>query len=130
MKDLPKNYQIDDEELEARIIMAKEWNQFEVPKEIDERITELIYWKEEEEHEVLLTLMDEFEAQECYIRKAYGLVPLISIKGKKKKLRGHFIKAHFARKAVCQEDFGILDKGHLFINNFINPCPLNFSKES
>jgi hypothetical protein len=68
MKDLKIETEIS-EELEAKMIMAEEWNQFQVPKEIDDRITELSYWNEEKEHAVLLKIMDEFGAQECYVRK-------------------------------------------------------------
>jgi uncharacterized protein YjcR len=67
-----KNLQIEiepDEELDARKIMAAEWNQFQVPKEIDELITKLMYWEEKQEDKVVLVIMEEFFAQECFARK-------------------------------------------------------------
>jgi hypothetical protein len=70
MKDLKIETEIN-EELEARIIMAEEWNQFQVPQEIDDRITELFYWDEEKEHPVILKIIDEFDALECYAKKCF-----------------------------------------------------------
>lgn len=96
---------IEDEELEARWIMAEEWNQFEVPKEIDERITELIYWNEEKEHKVLLKLMDEFEAQECYIRKCIWFSTSNFHYRKQEEVRGAFYQSAFCKESCVPRRF-------------------------
>ncbi|MEN2282406.1 hypothetical protein AAGF08_09735 [Algoriphagus sp. SE2] len=104
MKDLYYNT-INDEELKARQIMAKEWNQFQVPQEIDERITELIYWNEEDEHEVLLKLMDEFEAIECYIQKCLWFSSTNYYKRKEEEAKGAFYQSAFCKDACVPKRF-------------------------
>jgi hypothetical protein len=69
MIDLSNNT-INDDELEARIMMAEEWNGFKVPTEIDEFITQL-YWEDKHEHATVLAIIHEFDAMECYARKCY-----------------------------------------------------------
>ncbi|SDD13458.1 hypothetical protein SAMN04488104_101612 [Algoriphagus faecimaris] len=105
MKDLLNKPEIEDEELEARWIMAEEWNQFEVPQEIDERITELIYWNEEKEHKVLLKLMDEFEAQECYIRKCIWFSTSNYHYRKQEEARGAFYQSAYCKESCIPRRF-------------------------
>ena len=69
MKNLLNKPEIDDE-LEARMLMAEEWNSFQVPTEIDEFITQL-YWEDKNEHYTVLAIIHEFDALECYARKCY-----------------------------------------------------------
>lgn len=69
MRDSRKKPEID-EELEARIIMAKEWNQFRPPSEIDALITDM-YWENKSEHDIVLAIIYEFDTVECYARKCY-----------------------------------------------------------
>lgn len=104
MKDLMKEGKIN-ELLEAKILMAEEWNQFEVPGEIDDRITDLIYWKEEEEHEVLLKLMDEFEAQECYIRKCLWFSSVNYYKRKEEERKGAFYQSAYCKESCVPRKF-------------------------
>lgn len=96
---------INDEEREARIIMAEEWNQFQVPIEIDERITELIYWNEEDEHEVLLKLIDEFDAIECYIRKCLWFSSVNYYKRKEEEAKGAFYQSAFCKESCVPRKF-------------------------
>lgn len=91
---------LSDEELEARILMAEEWNQFEVPMEIDDRITDLIYWKEEEEHEVLLKLMDEFEAQKCFWFSSVNYY-----KRKEEEKKGAFYQSAYCKESCVPRKF-------------------------
>jgi len=69
MKDLLKKSKVD-EQLEARIIMAEEWNQFQPPVEIDALITEM-YWENKDEHDIILAIIHEFDSLECFARKCY-----------------------------------------------------------
>jgi hypothetical protein len=58
----------EEEAHEAKMMMVEEWNSFVPPSSIDQRITEMDR-EGVEDHEMLLLLMDEFEAQQCYIKK-------------------------------------------------------------
>lgn len=58
----------EEEELEAKLMMVGEWNSFVPPSSIDQRISELDR-EGVEDHKMLLQLMDEFDAQHCYIKK-------------------------------------------------------------
>lgn len=104
MKDLLKKPEID-EELDAKVIMAKEWNQFEVPKEIDDRITELYYWNEEKEHAVLLKIMDEFEAQECYVRKCIWFSTANFHNRRQEEARGAFYQSALCKNSCVPKMF-------------------------
>lgn len=99
MNTLLKKVKID-EELEARMIMAEEWNQFQVPLEIDGRITELFYWNEEKEHDVILKIMDEFDALECYVRKCFWFSTVNYYKRKEEEKAGAFYNSG-ACKSNC-----------------------------
>lgn len=104
MKDLLKKPEID-EELDARILMAEEWNQFQVPKEIDDRITELSYWNEEKEHAVILKIMDEFEAQECYVRKCLWFSTSNFHRRKQEETRGAFYQSGLCKESCIPRRF-------------------------
>lgn len=105
MKDLLEKSKLEDNELEARMIMAKEWNQFDVPQEIDDRITDLIYWQEVEEHKALLTLMDEFEAQECFIRKCIWFSTSNFHYRKQEEAKGAFYQSAFCKESCVPRRF-------------------------
>ena len=60
----------EEEKLEAMKIMAKEWNSFRPPLEIDERITALV-WEHHTDNAIIKKLVEEFEALECYARKCF-----------------------------------------------------------
>lgn len=65
------NSQLDlNEEHEARIIMAEEWNLFQLPAKIDTLITEM-YWEIKDEHDIILAIIHEFDSLECFARKCY-----------------------------------------------------------
>ena len=105
MKDLLVKPKIEDSELEAKITMAEEWNQFEVPQVNDERITELIYWNEEKEHKALLILIDEFEAEECYIRKCIWFSTSNYHYRKQEEAKGAFYQSGFCKESCVPRRF-------------------------
>ncbi len=61
---------INDDELEARIIMAEEWNSFQVPEPIHSRIREL-FWEHKEEEDTIKIIKAEFDLKDCYASKCY-----------------------------------------------------------
>lgn len=58
------------EEKEATLQVYQEWQTFQVPKIIDDRIMEL-YFDARGEYELISQLMREFEAKQCYIEKCF-----------------------------------------------------------
>ena len=99
-----------DEQLEARKIMAHEWNQFQVPKEIDELITKKIYWEEQEEHKVVLVIMEEFFAQECYARKCIWFSTAKYHYRKQEEDRGAFYQSGYCTASCVPRLFRIEDE--------------------
>jgi hypothetical protein len=98
-KNLIKEIEPDDE-LEARIIVAAEWNQFQVPHQIDELITKLMYWEEQEEHKVVLVIMEDFFALECYARKCIWFSTSNFHYRKQEEDKGAFYQSSFC-KLTC-----------------------------
>jgi len=50
--------------------MRSEWNSFQVPDQVHDRIREL-FWEHWEREETVRILMEEFGMKECYARKCY-----------------------------------------------------------
>jgi hypothetical protein len=89
MRDLNNEREMD-EELEARLIIAKEWNQFRPPSEIDDLITEM-YWENKSDHDIILSIIHKFDTLECYARKCLWFSSTnIYIREKEEKLGAYY----------------------------------------
>jgi hypothetical protein len=79
----------EEEKLEARKIMAAEWNSFRPPVEIDQRITELV-WEHFSEVKIIKKLSEEFEAKSCYIQKCFWFSEANTLTRREEEARGAF----------------------------------------
>ncbi|MHA7130078.1 hypothetical protein [Algoriphagus namhaensis] len=94
----------EEEKLEALKIIAAEWNQFRVPEEIDARITDL-YWEEKKEKEIVLAIIYEFDAQECYARKCYWFSSANEILRKEEEQRGAYYNSGMCKPSCVPRRF-------------------------
>lgn len=93
------------EEMEAKMIMAEEWNRFQIPQEIDDLITDLFYWKDQDEHLVVLAIMEEFDAIECYARKCLWFSTANFHLRKQEEARGAFYQSAFCKDSCVPKRF-------------------------
>ncbi len=98
-----------DEELEARILMAEEWNQFQVPMEIDELITEM-YWEDKSEHETVLAIIYSFDALECYARKSFWFSSANFYVRQKEESLGAFYNGGVCKPSCLPKRFRIFEQ--------------------
>lgn len=59
-----------EEELEATLQIYEDWQNFHVPRIIEDRIM-ILFFEKRNDYDLIVTLMKEFEAKKCYMEKCF-----------------------------------------------------------